>query len=126
MAEAEGFGLAGVGDLGKLRDGACDFEQGDLVLGGEGGFELGGTVEVILHGGFAAAGDDDDLGASGGYGLFNAVLDERLVDETEHLFGRGLGGRQEAGAHAGGGEDSFTDFLGHEGRALSEQSEGQA
>ena len=51
VAEAEGFGLAGVGDLGELGDGAGDLEQGGLVLGGEGGFELGGLVEVILHGG---------------------------------------------------------------------------
>ena len=111
VAEAEGLGLADVGDLGELRDGAGDLEQGGLVLGCEGGFEFGGVVEVVFHGGLAAAGDDDDLGAAGGDGLFDAVLDQGLVDEAEHLFGRGLGGGEEAGAHACGGEDGFADFL---------------
>ncbi len=119
VAEAEGFGLADVDDLGELGDGLRDLKERGLVLGGEGGFELGGLVEVVFHGGLAAAGDDDDLGAAGGDGLFNAVLDEGLVDETEHLLGRGLGGREEAGAHACGGEDSFADFhLRHFGEGL--------
>ena len=111
VAEAERFGLAGEGDLGELRDGACDLEQRGLVLGGERGFELGGPVEVVFHRGLAAAGDDDDLGAAGGYSLFDAVLDERLVDEAEHLFGRGFGGGEEAGAQACGGEHGFADLL---------------
>src|ERR1700733_9352283 len=75
------------------------------------GFEFGTGVEVVFHGGFAAAGDEYDLGAAGGYGLFDAVLDERLVDEAEHLFGHGLGGWEEACAHACGGKDCFADFL---------------
>ena len=112
MAEAEGLGLAGEGDFGETGDGAGEGEEGGFVFGGEGGFELGGGVEVVLHGGLAAGGDDDDLGAAGGYGLLHAVLDEGLVDEAEHLLGGGLGGGEEAGAEAGGGEDGFADFLG--------------
>ena len=41
VAEAEGLGLAGEGDLGEPGDGACDFEQGGFVFGRERGFELG-------------------------------------------------------------------------------------
>ena len=119
VAEAEGLGLAGEGDLGELRDGAGDLEERGLVLGGEGGFELGVGVEVVLHCGLAAGGDDDDLGAAGGDSLFDAVLDEGLVDEAEHLLGRGLGGGEETGSHAGGGEDGFADFLGHRRMSLS-------
>ena len=113
VAEAEGFGLSGVGDAGEAVDGVDNFKKGLLVLGFERGFEFGAGVEVVIHGGLAATGDDDDLGTAGGYGLFDAVLDERLVDETEHLFGHGLGGGEKASAHAGGGEDCFTDFLGN-------------
>ena len=112
VAEAEGFGLAGVRRRGEFGDGARDLEQRGFILRGEVGFELGADVEVVFHGGFAAAGDDDDLVAAGGDGLFDAVLDERLVDEDEHLFGHGLGGGQEACAESGGGEDCFADFLG--------------
>ena len=82
-----------------------------MFLASSDGFELGAAVEVVFHGGLAAAGDDDDLVAAGGDGLFDAVLDERLVDEAEHLFGHGLGGGEEAGAHACGWEDGFADFL---------------
>ncbi len=110
VAEAEGFWLADVDDLGELGDGLCDFEEGGFVFGGEGGFELGGLVEVVFHGGLAAAGDDDDLGAAGGYGLFDPVLDEGLVDKAEHFFGGGLGCGEEAGSHACGWEDGFADF----------------
>ena len=66
---------------------------------------------MVFHGGLAAGGDDDDLGAAGGDSLLNAVLDEGLVDEAKHLLGASLGGGEEACAEAGGGEDGFADFL---------------
>jgi hypothetical protein len=34
-----------------------------------------------------------------------------LVDERQHLFGLGLGNRQEAGAEPGSGEDGLADAL---------------
>ena len=61
----------------------------------------------------AAAGDDDDLGAAGGDGLFDAVLDQGLVDQAEHLLGDGLGGGQKTSAHASGRKDSLANFHGH-------------
>jgi hypothetical protein len=111
VAEAEGFGLAGVGDAGEVVDGVDDVEEGFFILGGEVGFELGAGVEVVFHGGFAASGDDDDLGAAGGYSLFDSILDEGLVDEAEHLLWHGLGGGEEASAQACGGEDGLADLL---------------
>ena len=45
----------------------------------------------------------------GGDGLLDRVLDDRLVDQRQHLLGLRLGRRQEAGAPAGGGEDGFSD-----------------
>ena len=41
--------------------------------------------------------------------LFDAVLDDRLVDQRQHFLRLRLGGRQETGAEAGGGEDGFAD-----------------
>jgi len=113
MTETERFGLTGHRDLREFGDGLCDLKKRGLVLRGEVGFELGGAVEVVFHGGLTAAGDEDDLGASCCDGLFDAVLDQRLVDEAEHLLGDGLGRGQKAGAEARSGEDCFTDFLGH-------------
>src|ERR1700735_4667213 len=50
-----GWGLAGLGDLGELRDGAGNLEEGGFIFCGQGGFELWADVEVVFHGGFAAA-----------------------------------------------------------------------
>ena len=42
-------------------------------------------------------------------GFLDAVLDDRLVDEDQHLFRLRLGGGQEPRAEAGGGEDGLAD-----------------
>ena len=46
----------------------------------------------------------------GGHRLLDPVLDDRLVDERQHLLGLRLGGGQEARAEAGGGEDGLADL----------------
>ena len=42
-------------------------------------------------------------------GFFDAVLDDRLVDEHQHLLGLRLGGGQEPRAQAGGGKHRLAD-----------------
>ena len=42
-------------------------------------------------------------------GLLDAVLDDRLVDEDEHLLRLRLGRRKKARAEAGGGEDGLAN-----------------
>ena len=42
-------------------------------------------------------------------GLLDAVLDDRLVDEDEHLFRLRLGGGQKPGAESGGREDGLAN-----------------
>ena len=76
-------------------------------------FEFVADVEMVFDGLLAASGDDEDLVATGGHGLFDAVLNDGLVDQREHFFGLGFGGGQEARAEAGGGEYGFADFHGH-------------
>ena len=53
---------------------------------------------MILDGVLAAAGDEDDVVHARGDGFFDAVLDDRLVDERQHLFRLRFRGWQEAGA----------------------------
>ena len=65
-----------------------------------------------LHGGLAAAGDDDDVGASGGDGFLDAVLNQRLIDQWKHLLRGRLGGGKEAGTHTRGGDDCFANCFG--------------
>ena len=70
-------------------------------------FEL--AVEMILDDAFVAAGDEDEMFDAGFARLVDHVLDERPVDDRQHLFRHGFGGRQEAGAEAGDGENGFAD-----------------
>jgi hypothetical protein len=48
--------------------------------------------------------------------LFDRELDDRLVDDGQHLLGHGFCGGQKSRAHAGDGKDGFLDeqWFGHE------------
>src|SRR3569833_849228 len=81
----------------------------------EGVIEFEVVVEVVFHGAFAATGNDDDVLDSGSDGFFNAVLNDGLVDERQHLFGDYLGGGQETSSETTCGEDNFANFLFHYG-----------
>ena len=109
VAQAELLLLAHVGDLGQVADVADLAELLDLALLLEKAFQLVGEVEVVLDGPLLARGDDDHLLDAGRDGLLDGVLDDRLVDERQHLLGLSLGGRQEASAPAGCREDGFSD-----------------
>jgi hypothetical protein len=81
-------------------------EQVLLALGLERRLELGIGVEVVLDGALRAAGDEHEVAGTRRQRLLDGVLDQRLVDDRQHLLGAGLGRRQEACATAGDGEDS--------------------
>ena len=66
-------------------------------------------VEVVLDRVLALAGHDDDRGEARRHGLLDHVLDDRLVDERQHLLGLRLRGRQEAGAEPGGRKHGLAD-----------------
>ena len=74
--------------------------------------ELDAAVEVVLDRLLAPAGDDEDVVDPGPHGLLHHVLDGRLVDDRQHLLGLRLGGGQEPGAQAGGGDDGLA-HVGH-------------
>ena len=64
---------------------------------------------MVLDRPLVAAGDEDHLAHAGGVGLLDRVLDQRLVDDRQHLLGLGLGRGQEAGAEAGHRKDRFVE-----------------
>ena len=70
---------------------------------------------MILDGVLAAAGDENDVVGTGCHRLFDAVLDDRLVDQRKHLFGLRFCRRQESRPKSGGGEDGFANGWGHDG-----------
>ena len=109
VAETKLLLLADVGDLGEVADVADAPEHLDIAALLEQVLELVRHVEVVLDRPLLARGHDDDLFDAGGDGLLDRVLDDRFVDEREHLLGLRLRGRQEASAPSGGREDGFAD-----------------
>src|SRR5207244_7922449 len=66
-----------------------------------------GQVEVVFNGPFPPARDDDDVLDAGTDRFLDRILDQGLVDQRQHLFGRGLRGWQEASSEAGGRNDGL-------------------
>ena len=118
VAEPELLLLADVRHLGQVADRPDLPEHLDVALLLEQVLELVGEVEVVLDRPLLAGGDDDDLLDPGRDGLLDRVLDDRLVDEGQHLLGLGLGGREETSAPTGGGEDSLANAHRTSGRRV--------
>ena len=74
--------------------------------------QLIADVEVIFDGLLAAAGDDDDLVAAGGHGLFHAVLNDGLVHQGSISLGCALvAGRKRVPSPAAG-KTALRTFIG--------------
>ena len=67
------------------------------------------AVEMVLDDALVAAGDEDEMLDAGLARLVDHMLDQRPVDDRQHLLRHGLGGGQEAGAEAGDRENGFAD-----------------
>src|SRR5205085_1438910 len=100
VSEAERLTLADVRDAGELRDGARLPDQPLLAALAQHVLQFERDVEVVLDGGLTAPGDDDDRLDAGQNRLLDDVLDERLINERQHLLRRRLRRRQEARAQA--------------------------
>jgi hypothetical protein len=68
-----------------------------------------GGVEMVFNGALAAARDKNHVPDTGRVGFLDGVLDQRLVHHGQHLFGRCLGGGQEAGSQACHGKHGFAN-----------------
>ena len=113
MAEAERLTLLDGHEAGGRGHAPELFEEIGLATRFQERFQLGVGGEVIVDDAFSLCGHEHDVVDTGRQGLFDAVLDDRLVDERQHLFRLRLGSGQEAGAEAGGGKDGFADRLRH-------------
>ena len=60
--------------------------------------ELELPVEMVLDDRLVAAGDEDEMLDARLARLIDHVLDQRPIDDRQHLLRHGLGGRQEPGA----------------------------
>src|SRR4051794_26613863 len=68
---------------------------------------------MIFNGGFPAAGDDDDVLDSRLQRFFDAILNDRLVYDGQHLLRLRLRCGQKSGAEPRGRENSFSNFGWH-------------
>ena len=112
VAEAARVALADVVHVGEDLRLLHPLQPVVVALGLERRLELVVAVEVVLERALVAPGDHQHVVEAGRDGLLDDVLDRRLVDDRQHLLGRRLGGRQEAGAEAGGRDDSLGDGIG--------------
>jgi len=63
-------------------------------------------LEVVQQLGLAGRGNDEGVvDLLGVERLLDDILDDRLVENRQHLFGRALGARQKTRAKTGGGDD---------------------
>src|SRR5690606_34180197 len=74
---------------------------GNLVL------EFVIDVEVILDGALAAAGNDGHAAHAGIERFFNAILNQRLVDDWQHFLGHRFRGGEKARAVTGSREQAL-------------------
>ena len=81
-------------------------------------FELERNIEMFDDGGLAAAGDQAELVDPGGTRFLDRVLDQRLVDDRQHLLGHRLGGRQETRAEAGDRQNGLAKWFVQRSRSL--------
>ena len=113
MAQAEWLLLPHRAHVRHARNLLRGLQQRGFVALGQRVLEFKADVEMVFHQDFAAPGHDDDLVAAGSNRLFHAVLNDRLVDDRQHLFRHDLGGRKKPRAHARGREYCFTNFHAH-------------
>ena len=113
MAQPNRFLLPDINDLARRKAGGLDGVQRFAALGHR-RFELVRNIEMVFDGGLAAPGDKDHLLDSGLARLIDRVLDQRLVDDRQHLLGHRLGRREKPRAEATDRENRLTDgFLVH-------------
>ena len=112
VAEPQRLLLADVGDRHQLRDLADLLEQVVLALLLEHPLQLEGGVEVVLDRVLAPPVTITMRSMPASRASSTTYWMRGRSTSGQHLLGLGLGGRQEAGSQAGGGEDGDAN-LGH-------------
>ena len=116
VAEAEGSLLAG--EAGRAGGGKISHERvvfGFFPTSLERVFEFVGIVEMILDDAFVAPGHEDEVLDSRLARFIDHMLENRSVDDGQHLLRDRFGRRQKARAKSGDGQHGFTDGFVHGG-----------
>ena len=75
--------------------------------------EFVGDVEMVLDDALVAPGDEDELLDARRARLVDDVLQDRPVDDRQHLLGHRLGRRQKSRAEAGDRQHRLADGFAH-------------
>src|SRR5206468_1265597 len=87
MAKAERSLLSGIRDLTGGREPSSDFgEQLSFASLSQRGLELETDIEIIFKCALRASGHKKELLDPRRLGFLNRVVDQRLVDDRQHLF----------------------------------------
>ena len=111
MPESQRLRLTDVDATDSRRRGSLNrFKQRAFVARRELRFQLVGLVEMILDRPLVAPGNENHIGDACRGGLFDGILNQRLVYDRQHLFGTCLGRGQQSRAEAGNREHRLGNF----------------
>src|SRR3954454_20348121 len=114
MTEPQGALLPGECDVARRwKPGVQLVEQLAAAAALQRRLELEGHIEMILDRVLGPAGDKVELLDAGRLGLLHCVMDQRLVDDGQHLLGHRLRRRQRARTQSGYREYRLADALSH-------------
>lgn len=115
MTQSQGFGLANIEAFDvRGNDAANDLEGLKLIFCYQFGLEFRAAVKIVCDRTFTATRDEDHHVAASLHRLVDCILNERAIDDRQHLFGNGFGGWEKAGAKSSNGEDGFAQRFLHE------------
>ena len=110
MAEAQRALLACIGDIARRRQPGIELaEQLAAAALAQRCLELEGEVEMVFERALGAPGDKIELIDPRRFRLLERVLDQRLVDDRQHLLWHRLGRRENAGAETGHRKNRLAD-----------------
>ena len=115
MAQAQRFGLGHEHRTHALGQHVADHFQLFLLAGAlELLLQLVSLVEIVRDRVLVAVGDEHQGVAPGLDRLIDGVLDQRAIDDRQHLLGNGLGGRQEARTETCDRKNRLANASGHQ------------
>ena len=107
VSQPKRFLLAHVAHVDHVGDLAHFVQQVFFAPLFENPFQFVRNVEMVFDGVFPTSGYDRDIANTRAYRFLDHVLDQRLVDERQHLFRLSLGCRQKTRTQAGRRKDCF-------------------
>ena len=112
MAQSQWFLLAGIAEIHQVADGTDDLGQLRFAMRLEKPFQFRRGIEMVLDRILATSRHDHDVFDARSDAFLDDVLNQGFVDDGKHLFGLGLGGRQESRTQARCGQYSFAHSFG--------------